>query len=95
MANEIFAFTLMTKQDCFEKGDCVFSADGDTVGRVLRRLKVAVDPENVFYSYDVESTRDTYQIIESGKKQLYRVSEYKVSPCSTWYTANKEEITNG
>ena len=86
MANEIFAFTLTTKQDCFEKGDCVFSADGDTVGRVLRRLKVAVDPENVFYSYDVESTRDTYQIIESGKKQLYRVSEYKVSPCSTLYT---------
>lgn len=86
MPNDIFAFTLTTKQDCFEKGDCVFSADGDTVGRVLRRLKVAVDPENVFYSYDIESTPDTYQIIESGKKQLYHVSEYNVSPCSTWYT---------
>jgi hypothetical protein len=83
---EIFAFTLTTKQDCFEKGDCVFASDGDTIGRVLRRLKVEVDPENVFYSYDIESTKNTYQLIESGEKQLYRVSECHVSPCSTWYT---------
>lgn len=86
MPNDIFVFTLTAKQDCFEKGDCVFSADGDTVGRVLHRLRVAVDPEDIFYSYDIESTQDTYQSIESGKKPLYRVSEYSVSPCSTWYT---------
>ena len=86
MANDIFTFTIMTKQDCFETGDCVFSADGDTVGRVLHRLKVAVDPENIFYSYDVESINDTYQLIESRKKQLYRVPEYYLSPCSTCYT---------
>jgi len=86
MANDIFAFTLTTKQDCFEKGDCVFSTDGDTIGRVLRRMKVAVNPENVYYSYDVESTKDTYNLIESGEKQLYQVPEYHVRPCSTWYT---------
>jgi len=68
MANDIFAFTLTTKQDSFEKGDCVFSADGDTVGRILRRLKVSVAPENVYYSYDVELTQDIYQLIASGKK---------------------------
>ena len=53
MPNDIFVFTLTAKQDCFEKGDCVFSADGDTVGRVLHRLRVAVDPEDIFYSYDI------------------------------------------
>jgi hypothetical protein len=83
---DIFAFTLITKEDYFEQDDCVFTADGDTVGRVLHRLKVAVDPENIFYSYDVESTSDIYQLIESGKKQLYCVPEYHVRPCSTWYT---------
>lgn len=86
MAHDIFAFSLTTKQDCFEKGDCVFTTDGALVGRILHRCKVAIDPENVFYSYDIESVRDTYQLIESGAKQLYRVSDYHVSPSSISYT---------
>lgn len=86
MDKEIFAFTLTTRQDCFKKGDIVFSTDGDTIGKVLRCLKVTADPENEFYFYDVESIEDTYHLIENGEKKLYRVSEYSVSPCSTWYT---------
>jgi hypothetical protein len=86
MANDIFVFTLTTKQDCFEKAICIFFADGDIIGRILNKSKLVIDSENVLYAYDVESTKDIYQLIESGKKQLYRVSEYNVSPCSTWYT---------
>lgn len=86
MPRDIYAFTLTTKQDCFTKDDCVFASDGDVIGRVLHRLKVDIDSNDAYYSYDVESTEETYQMLKNGQKQLYHVQDYHVSPCSVWYT---------
>lgn len=81
----IFAFTLSTKKDCYEKGDCIFSADGKTVGRVLSRMNVEIDSEHFYYAYDVESDSSTFEKLRSGEMKLYRVDEFSVSECSVMY----------
>ena len=78
---KVYAFTLSTKKDYYEKGDCIFTADGQTVGRVLSRMKIDIDSQNIFYSYDVESDITTYENLRIGKAKLYRVDEYYVSEC--------------
>jgi len=40
MSEQIFAFTLMTKNDKFDKADCIFSTDGDVIGRILKKSKI-------------------------------------------------------
>ena len=81
----IYAFTISTKEKYYEEGDCIAGHDGDLIGRVLHCLKIEIDPENIYYSYDVESTPEYYEKLKSGY-QLYKVSEFSVHECSTYYT---------
>lgn len=81
----IFAFSLSTKSDYYEKGDIIFSDKGDTLGRVIRRMKVAIPGEEIYYSYDVESTVEDYENIKSNAVKLYKIKEYSVRDCSTIY----------
>ena len=62
MSNEIFAFTLRTKQRLDAAG-CVFDFTGDMIGRILsQHPKFKDDWDEASYdgdySYDIESTKD-------------------------------------
>lgn len=81
----IFAFTLHTNWDYYEKGDCVFTNTGDTIGRIIRKSRVDIPGEKVFYTYDVESTKENFERIKSGDVILYKIKNYSVSNCSTLY----------
>lgn len=82
---ELFAFTITTKNKYYDKGDCIFGSDGDTVGRVLNCMKNEVDPKNVYYSYDVESTPAMFTKLKNGYK-LYKVEYISVQECGVYYT---------
>ncbi len=80
----IYAFTISTKEKYFEEGDCIAGKDGNLIGRVLHCLKVETAPNGTYYSYDVESSPEYFEKLKSGY-QLYKVSEFSVHECSTYY----------
>ena len=83
--NSILAFSMSSKTRFYEKGDILFSDKGDVIGRVLKCLEVDIDADNVFYAYDIESTKDVYEALENGSMRIWKLNEYTVSKCSTWY----------
>ena len=76
---------MSTETKFYDKGDTLFSDNGKLIGRVLKCLKVDIDEDNVFYSYDIESTRDVYEALEKGNMRIWRLDNYTVSTCSTRY----------
>ena len=85
----IFAFTLTTRAKYYEEGDMVFDSSGSDIGRVLRCHRVANDGANSFYSYDIESTVDTFKKLQANEIELYEVTEYNVHPCHMAYTSSQ------
>ncbi|MBN2878286.1 MAG: hypothetical protein JXN65_01530 [Clostridia bacterium] len=84
--NKLFVFNLTTENDYFEKGNSIFLDDGKTVGRVLKKLKVDINKSNIFYSYDIESTEEIFNLLKKGERKIYNIENYSVSSCSTYYT---------
>jgi hypothetical protein len=89
MGNELFAFTLCTKQR-FDIHAHVFDKTGGSVGRILHKYPTFKDRYEEFeyegsYSYDVESLKETYEKIECNEIVL-NIEDYSVHRCSTYYT---------
>lgn len=82
MSPDILAFTLYTETDWSD--GIIFGADGDTLGRVLHKTTPCCD--NTMYSYDIESTKETFEKLQNGKIRLYGIEKYSIGHCSTWYT---------
>ena len=83
--NSIFAFSMSTETKFYDKGDTIFSDNGEVIGRVLKCMKVNIDEENVLYSYDIESTKDVYEALDKGDMRIWKLEKYTISTCSTWY----------
>lgn len=82
---QIFAFTLDTKEAFYHTGSCVAASDGTIIGRVLRCRKKEIDEDNIFYSYDIESSEETFMKLKSKEIGIFRVNEYSVYRCSVAY----------
>lgn len=81
----MYIFTLDTKKDYFPRLGVLCDDKGHVLGRVISRLKVDVVEDNIFYSYDIEGTKEAYEGLADGTIHPYRIDEYNVSPCSTYY----------
>ncbi len=55
----------MTKNDKFDKADCIFSTDGDVIGRILKKSKIYKRDE--YYSYDIEISKVQFEKLKSVK----------------------------
>lgn len=81
---KLFAITITTHKD-YSGSSGFFLDDGTPVGRILHMSKVQIDPNETLYCYDIESSKEIYDALKSGKNNLYRVSNYAVDLCSTVY----------
>lgn len=82
---DLFVITITTKID-HSKGDPTFyTNDGDLVGRTLTCRKNERDPNNILYSYDIETTEDVYQKLLNGTLKLYGEEEFNVRKCHISY----------
>lgn len=81
----MFVFSMTAKTRFYEKGDILFSDKGDVIGKIINCREVDNDEYKVFYAYDIESTKDVYKALESGSMYIWKLNEYTVSTCSTWY----------
>lgn len=86
MRSNIFAFTLHTETE-LDDNSVVFSTDGNIVGKILHKR---LPYKSNLYSYDVESTKDTFEKLKNGEVRLYGIENYSMDNCSTWYT-HKED----
>jgi hypothetical protein len=87
MSDDIFAFTLYTESNL--NGTTLFSDAGEPIGRILHKSnpgKVATS-----FSYDIESTKETFEKLENGSIKLYGIGTYSVSNCHTWYTRSEKQ----
>lgn len=89
MDKTIFAFTLCTKER-LEKGNCIYTDNGDLVGRILSKIPTFTDDYDEFkykdsYLYDVESTKDQYAKIANGEIKL-AIKDYSVHKSNTLWT---------
>ena len=82
---QIFTFKLDTKEEHYHTGSCVAASDGTIIGRVLHCSKNEIDEDNIFYSYDIESTEETFRKLKSKEIEIFRVNEFSVYPCSVTY----------
>jgi len=82
VSDSIFAFTLHTEKE-FDKGDSLFDTSGEVIGRILSKLKLS---NSTGFSYDVESTKKTYEDVESGAIRIWSLDKYSVHKASTYYT---------
>lgn len=85
----IFAFSTSANEKFYDKGEIIFSDDGDVVGRVLKCLKVENTEDEVFYAYDIESTKDVYEKLEKGEMKMWRMEQCKVHPCYMSYVSTE------
>ncbi len=83
--SSLFVFSMSTETRFYEKGDIIFSDNGDVIGRVLKCSEVDIDEDNVYYAYDIESTKDVYEALENGNMRIWNLDKYTISTCSTWY----------
>lgn len=81
----MYIFTLTTKKDYFPRLGVLCDEKGHVLGRVISRLKVDVVEDNIFYSYDIDGTKEAYEGLAEDKIRPYRIEDYQVSPCSTYY----------
>lgn len=91
MSDEIFAFSLRTKSNL--NAGSVFGANGEVVGQILSKRPKFKDEWNEisyddFYTYDVESLKETYEKIKNGEIIL-NADDYSIDDCSTsWVRGN-------
>lgn len=83
--DKMFVFTMHIETKFYDKGDIIFSDKGETLGRVLRCSKIEIPSEKILYTYDVESTKEDFQRLENGEIDIWKVKEFSVFPCSTFY----------
>lgn len=89
MNRQIFAFSLSTPQS-LQKGNYVFSTDGDLIGRILSKFPTFQDDYDEIeykdnYHYDLETTEDKFTKIES-KEIILDIKEYSVHRSNTSWT---------
>ena len=80
--SDIFTFTVTTTTDLGDPPE-LFTTEGEFVGRILRSNKNDMNPKHVFYSCDVESSRDMFEKLSSGMVKLYKVDDYTIGRSST------------
>ena len=85
MSNTIHAFTLCTKKK-MNVHDQIFDDNGNPIGRVLSKYPKLKDEYDGNYSYDIESSKQTFDDLESGTIKLYGIDEYSVQNCTTSWT---------
>lgn len=83
--NQIFAFSIDTETKFYDKGDIVFSDQGEIIGRVLKCSQIEIPEDKIHYSYDVESTKDTYEKLKNGEMKIWKLEKYSVFSCSMCY----------
>lgn len=84
---ELFVITIRTKKD-YSNISGFFTDGGAPVGRILDIKKNTIDPKNAFFLYDVETTEDMFLALKSGEAKLYRIEDYTIDKCSTFYYNN-------
>ena len=84
----MFVITITINENHPKEGRSFFSDKGECIGRVLDIRKNSIDPNNVFCSYDVETTKEINEQLENGTMKLYDIDDYNVSKSSTNYVAN-------
>jgi len=84
----MFVITITINENHPKEGRSFFSDKGECIGSVLDIRKNSIDPNNVFCSYDVETTKEIYEQLENGTMKLYGLDDYTVSRSSTNYVAN-------
>lgn len=84
----MFAITITTNEEHPKEDRSFFSDKGEFIGRVLDVRKNTIDPNNVFCSYDVETTKEIYEQLKNETMKLYGLDDYIVSKSSTYYVAN-------
>ena len=81
----LFVINITTKEKWGDGDTTLFTEDGDMVGRTLSYHKNEVDPNNVFYSFDIETDEDMYEKLKSGEIKLHHIKEYYVSKSNIAY----------
>lgn len=81
----IFTITVITKENYGEGDPTLFTENGDMVGRTLAYRKNDIDSDNVFYSFDIETSEEMYNKLKSGEIKLYHLKEYSVHKSNLTY----------
>ena len=82
----MFVLTLITRKEYYKNSSIVCADNGDVIGRILSRKKSTFPTGENYFFYDIESFQDIYSDLEQKKIRLYRVDDYDVCPCHTYYT---------
>ena len=80
MHNYFFTFALHTDKDVFNGS--IFDMSGEVIGRIVHKF---VSKTSSGVTYDVESTKETFEKIESGEIKIWGAEKYYVSNSSTAY----------
>ena len=71
---ELFTFTITTTVDLGESPS-LFTDKGEFVGRVLYGRRNDLDPNHIFYTYDIESDKNMFEQPSSGTAKLYDITD--------------------
>lgn len=88
--SSLYVFTISTTKR-FEIHDSVYDNVGNPIGRIFKKSPTFKDDYDEFdyngeYTYDVESTRDTFNKLENHEISLFDTDEYSVYPSNTFWT---------
>lgn len=85
MMEPVFAFSIYSETKFYDKGDIIFSDKGETIGRVLKCSEVSIPGEKVFYTYDIEASKEDYERLKNGEFGLWKMEKYSIHSCSISY----------
>ena len=74
---ELFSITITTTADLGELPS-FFTDKGELVGQTLCGRRNDFDPNHIYYTYDVESSRNMFEQLSSGTAKLYNITDYTV-----------------
>lgn len=80
MRDYIFTFALHTDEDVVDGS--IFDTNGEVLGRVVHKF---VSKLNGSITYDIETTKETFEKIESGEIKLWNIEKYYVTSSHTAY----------
>lgn len=83
MSNYIFTFALHTDKDVVDGS--IFGVNGEVLGRVVHKF---VSQMSGGVTYDIETTKETFDKIESGEIKLWGIEKYYVTNSNTAYYRN-------
>lgn len=80
MSEYIFTFSLHTEKDVVDGS--IFDTNGEVLGRVIHKF---ISQTGNGVTYDIETTKETFDKIDNGEIKLWGIEKYYVTTSHTAY----------